>query len=122
EAFASACDPSQFPPERVDYYRARASEPGALRAMLNWYRAAARGGMAAQFRLGLPKIDVPTLLVWGEDDVALGKETTYGTHRYVEDLRVQYVPGASHWVQQDAPDRVNALLAAFLAEVPSHAS
>ncbi|MBD5635234.1 MAG: alpha/beta hydrolase, partial [Candidatus Eremiobacteraeota bacterium] len=33
EAFASACDPSQFPPERVDYYRARASEPGALRAM-----------------------------------------------------------------------------------------
>jgi pimeloyl-ACP methyl ester carboxylesterase len=83
--------------------------------MLAWYRAAARGGMAAQMRLGTPEIDVPTLLLWGEEDVALGKETTYGTHDFVKDLQICYLPGASHWVQQDAPDRVNAALAAFLS-------
>ena len=107
-------DPSRFPREVVDFYRARASEPGALRAMLAWYRAAARGGMAAQMRVGLPNVEVPTLMLWGEEDVALGKETTYGTHRYVDDLTLQYLPGASHWVQQDAPERVNAALARFL--------
>jgi pimeloyl-ACP methyl ester carboxylesterase len=103
-----------FSRELIDFYRARASEPGALRAMLAWYRAAGRGGMAAQLRRGLPNVTVPTLLVWGEDDVALGKETTYGTHRYVDDLRVRYLPGVSHWAQQDAPERVNAMLEAFL--------
>jgi pimeloyl-ACP methyl ester carboxylesterase len=115
-AFASATNPSSFPRDVLDYYRARAREPGAIRAMLAWYRAAARGGMAAQLRLGLPKIEVPTLMIWGEADVALRKETTYGTHRYVDDLRLQYLPGVSHWVQQDAPERVNELLARFLAE------
>jgi len=113
---SSACDRSRFGPEVLAFYRARASEPGALRAMLNWYRAAARGGMAAQLRRGLPKIEIPTLMIWGEEDVALGKETTYGTHRYVRDLRLAYLPGASHWVQQDAPERVDALLETFLAE------
>ncbi len=112
----SACDPSRFPKELLDFYRARASEPGALGAMLAWYRAAARGGMAAQLSGGIATIDVPTLLLWGEEDVALGKETTYGTDRYVSDLQVQYLPGASHWVQQDAPDRVNERLAAFLGD------
>jgi len=111
---SSACDRSAFPRDVIDFYRAKASEPGALRAMLAWYRAAARGGMAAQMRQGLPNIEVPTLMLWGEEDVALGKETTYGTHRYVDDLQIHYLPGASHWVQQDAVERVNEELARFL--------
>jgi len=53
-------------------------------------------------------------VIWGEDDVALGKETTYGTAAYVDDLRVYYLPGVSHWVGQEAPRRVNALLQRFL--------
>jgi pimeloyl-ACP methyl ester carboxylesterase len=117
EAFSrSAVDSTRFPREVTDFYRARASEPGAIWAMLAWYRAAARGGMARQMRLGVPNIEIPTLMIWGEEDVALGKETTYGTHRYVKDLTISYLPGASHWVQQDAPERVNERLEAFLAE------
>jgi pimeloyl-ACP methyl ester carboxylesterase len=103
-------------PDIVDYYRERACEPGAMTAMLAWYRAAARGGMAEQLKRGVPVIDVPTLMIWGEDDIALGKETTYGTERYVSNLRLNYVPGASHWVNQDAPERVNELLHGFLGE------
>ncbi len=96
-------------------YRAQAAEPGALRAMLAWYRASARGGFAEQLALGMPRITVPTCMLWGEDDVALGKETTYGTAAYVDDLRLYYLPGVSHWAGQEAPQRVNALLEHFLA-------
>ncbi len=110
-----ACDPTCFSGEELETYRAQAAEPGALRAMLAWYRAAARGGMAEQIALGWPMIDVPTLVIWGEADVALGKETTYGTESFVRDLRIVYLPGVSHWVAQEAPQRVNALLAEFLA-------
>jgi pimeloyl-ACP methyl ester carboxylesterase len=91
----SATDPSRFTPDVLAFYRDAASIPGQLRA-------------------GVPKIAVPTMLVWGEADTALGKETTYGTEAYVENLSVHYLPGVSHWVQQDAPERVNELLEAFL--------
>jgi len=111
--------PERFAPELLEVYRDQAATPGALTAMLNWYRAAGLGGgFAAQAALGYPMIDVPTLMLWGEEDVALGKETTYGTHRYVRDLRLQYLPGVSHWLQEDAPERVNELLTFFL---PLHA-
>jgi len=87
--------------------------------MLAWYRAnLGGGGLAAQLRAGVPIIDVPTLLIWGDADVALGVETTVGTERYVRDLTLRYLPGVSHWVQQEAPEAVNTLLAAFLRGEP----
>jgi pimeloyl-ACP methyl ester carboxylesterase len=82
--------------------------------MINWYRAAGRT-RPRRARTPTPRIEIPTLMLWGEEDVALGKETTYGTGAYVSDLRLHYLPGVSHWVQQDAPDRVNELLGPFLA-------
>jgi pimeloyl-ACP methyl ester carboxylesterase len=113
-AFRSgAGDPSRFPPAVTDVYRRNARRPGALTAMLNWYRALPRDAGRRELR-EFPVIDVPTLMIWGENDVALTKETTYGTERYVRDLTVRYLPGVSHWVQQDAPQAVNAMLAAFL--------
>ena len=55
-------------------------------------------------------IEVPTLVIWGEEDVALDLICLEGTERYVRDLTIRRLPGVSHWVQQDAPDAVNALL------------
>ena len=57
-------------------------------------------------------------MVWGEDDVALTKETTYGTGEFVEDLTIRYLSRVSHWVQQDAPEAVNGMIAAFLRNEP----
>lgn len=115
----SAAEPARFPRAVLDVYRANAARPGALTAMIDWYRANVGGdGLRDQLRLGVPVIDVPTLMIWGERDVALGKATTYGTERYVRDLQIRYLPRASHWVQQDAPETVNALLAAFLKGEP----
>jgi pimeloyl-ACP methyl ester carboxylesterase len=61
-------------------------------------------------------------MVWGEVDRALGVELTYGTEELVSDLTIRYLPRASHWVQQDAPDEVNDILEAWLtgAPVPGH--
>ena len=83
----------------------------ALSAMLAYYRAALRH---PPDDLGWPKIETPSLLIWGEEDKALGKELTYGTERLVSDLTTRYIPRCSHWVQQEKPDEVNAILEQWL--------
>ena len=124
EAFRGmAVDKSRFPEEVLDVYRRAALEPGALTAMINYYRALVRGGGARRQRsLGFPRIETATLMVWGEQDRALGVELTYGTEAYVPNLVLRYLPNASHWVQQDAPDAVNAILREWLAAAPARAS
>ncbi len=66
------------------------------------------------------KLETPTLMIWGEEDIALGRELTVGTDELVSDLTLRYLPGVSHWVQQEAPETVNAMIEAWLdgREVP----
>lgn len=120
EAFRGmAVDKSRFPDEVLDVYVENAARPGATTAMLNYYRAIMRGGGARRMRaFGYPKIETPTLLLWGDEDSALGKETTLGTEAFVSDLTVRHLPGVSHWVQQEAPEKVNAMLEAWLKDEP----
>lgn len=112
-----AVDKSRFPVAVTDEYRRTALEPGAMTAMINYYRAALRAGEAAIN----PKpgtVDTPTLLIWGEEDTALDKATTIGTDAYVKNLTLRYLPGVSHWVQQEAPEKVNAMIEAWLKDQP----
>ena len=104
-----------FSAEELDVYRANAAQPGALTAMLNYYRAMPYD-VLLQRRRGSGKVRAPCLVIWGEQDRALGRELLDGTERYVEDLTIRTIPDASHWVQQDAPEKVNALLEAWLHE------
>ena len=102
-----------LPPDVLAVYIRQITEPGAATAMLNWYRAIL---LRSSRTLNLAQvIGVPTLVVWGERDVALDPICLNGTERYVRDLRVERLPGVSHWVQQDAPKVVNELLREFLA-------
>lgn len=108
----SARRPDTFPPEILAHYRDNAAEPGAITAMLNYYRANVSdlgAGKASQ-------VAAPTLLIWGEQDVALGPELVAPTAEYVPNLTVQRLPGVSHWVQEEAPDEVNAALTAWLRQ------
>ena len=59
-------------------------------------------------------LDTPTLMIWGEADIALGKALTYGTEALVTDFTIRYLPNVSHWVQQEAPETVNAMIEAWL--------
>lgn len=114
--------PDRFPPELLEATRRNAAAPGALRAMIDWYRAFLRGGgLRRQLALGFPVIEVPTLMLWGEKDPFLARYTTEGTSEFVSRLTLHYLPGVSHWVQQDATLECNRLLAAFLENLPASA-
>lgn len=86
------------------------SQPGALTAMLNWYRAAFQ---RSDSRPSTP-VTAPTLIVWGEDDAALGKSLTYGLEAWVPNLKIHYIPNCGHWVQNEAPDEVNTQVLEFI--------
>ena len=90
-------------------FREAIAQPGAPTGMLNWYRAAFRHGAPK-----LAKVRCPTLVIWGDGDPALGVRFTEGLDAYADDVRVDHVPGIGHWVQQEAPERVNELLLGFL--------
>jgi pimeloyl-ACP methyl ester carboxylesterase len=101
-----------FSKEEMEIYRANVSAPGAATAMLNWYRAAGSDILEAE-DLDSP-VDTPTLVVWGLNDVALSESCLDGTDRYVRKLRIEKLPGVSHWTPEDAPEKVNELILGFL--------
>lgn len=109
-----AVDKSRFPDAVVDEYRRNALKPGALTAMLNYYRANIFNAKNRKRWTDTPQLDTPTLMIWGEEDTALGKELTTDTHTLVSDLTLRYLPRVSHWVQQEAPETVNAMIEAWL--------
>lgn len=102
----------RFAREESEPYRKAAAKPGAITAMLNYYRALFQTGDAR--KIGDGKVHVPTLIVWGEKDIAIDIACLDGTGQYVDDLTVRRFPNASHWVQQDIPDEVNAALKDWL--------
>lgn len=116
----SSSNPEQFPRDLLDVFQKNAQDPGAVKAMLNWYRAAFRRGFRHPqgVRRDFPLIHTRALMIWGEEDVALDKSTTYDTGRYVTDLTLRYLPGVSHWVQQDATQTVNEMMTCFLTGKP----
>ena len=110
-----AVDKTAFPPQVLEVYRRNACKPGAMTAMINYYRAnmATLGGGEPT-----PVIQTPTLMIWGEQDKALGLELTQGYGPLVADFTLERLPGVSHWVQQEAPAEVNARLLGWLSTLP----
>lgn len=109
---AMALNRDIFTAADLEAYRKAAAKPGALTAMLNYYRNAFSGLVGQRV---WDKLQVPTLLIWGEQDLALSKSLTYGTDTYVENLRLEYIANCSHWVQQEKPELVNQLIRDFVA-------
>ncbi len=93
----------------IDEYVGLLSEPGALTGALNWYRAMAlpAGGSA----IAPTPISMPTMFVWSDQDVALGREGAELTARFVEGpYRFEILEGVSHWVPEEAAEALNVLL------------
>jgi pimeloyl-ACP methyl ester carboxylesterase len=116
EAIANALtgmtvDKSTFSTADIEAYKNAAAKRGALTAMLNYYRNALSNFRQQDWSL----LQVPTLMIWGEEDKALGKELSYGTEAYVRDFQIHYIPNCSHWVQQEQPELVNRYIREFLA-------
>lgn len=93
-------------------------------AMLNWYRASpvTIPEMDEPYQVPadyapppLPKLTLPTLVIWGMDDLALPPENTSGMAEVIGDMTLVEVPGSGHFVQWETPAEVNAAMEEFLA-------
>ncbi|MBA2664827.1 MAG: alpha/beta hydrolase [Bradymonadaceae bacterium] len=100
----------------IALYKTAWAQPGAFKSMISWYRAAAKN---FNERGGKRPIEQPTLVIWGEQDTALGRNMAQPSAERSTNGRVEFLPHASHWVMQDAPEEVNALLVGFLSGLKS---
>jgi pimeloyl-ACP methyl ester carboxylesterase len=122
KSFGGHVDLASIPPHERDLYIAEWSQPGAMDAMLNWYRAAAvmvpPPGITVplpDFLLrAFPKVRVPTLVVWGMRDKALLPLQLEGLDALVDDLTIRRLPDAGHFCPWQAPAEVLAALGPFL--------
>jgi len=113
-------NPSCFTEDVLEAYRQNAARPGGLTAMINWYRALFDHRPMWRLHREVPKIEAPTLFIWGESDRFLSTRTIVGIENYVSNLTLRVLPGVSHWVQEEAADTVNTMLEAWLtgSDVP----
>ena len=123
KSFSRHVDLAIIPEAERRQYIADWSMPGGLTAMLNWYRASKMmvppPGVTLplpQWLLGaFPKVEVPTLVIWGMRDQALLPLQLEGLDRLVTDLEIARIPDAGHFVPWEAPDAVVKVLRPFLA-------
>jgi len=110
------------PAERERLFRQWEDRDAAF-AMLNWYRACPIDIPPLDAPYELPRdyspreaapLRIPTLVMWGMDDLALPPENTEGLDRHIEDLTLEHILDAGHFVQWEKPDAVNAAMDAFL--------
>ena len=59
-------------------------------------------------------VKTPTLVIWGEEDTALTIHNLDVIDDFVPDLKIERVPGASHWVVREQPELINNLIRNFL--------
>lgn len=105
--------PDTFTREDLAAYRSAWEQPGALTGMLNYYRALTRNPPAG---LPSPRITVATLLIWGMKDQVFLHQVVQESIGLCDDGRLELIPEGTHWVQHDAPAKVNRLIVDFLAE------
>lgn len=104
----SSC-PGTFSTEDLEQYRAAWSQPGALTAMINWYRAAIRHRIPFRDRT----VRVPTRILWGERDRFLMTEMAHESLRYCANGELFTFAEASHWLQHEEPEKVSRHLVEF---------
>ena len=124
--FVGHADPEKMAEEKPVYLE-QWSRPGALTAMLNWYRAAnlivpdvdERPERPAFLDAPFPKLRIPTLVIWGMADTALLPVQLEGLGEHVEELHVIPIP-AGHFVTWEDPAEVTRAMRVFLDREEGH--
>ncbi|GGP42248.1 epoxide hydrolase [Shewanella algicola] len=125
-----------FTADVIASYRQVWQHPGAVNGMLQYYRAMPqlaaketleapdesdkRTTSASQIKptseINIPniRINIPTLVLWGEQDLAFVNENLNGLTDYVPDCTIKRFPNTSHWIQHEQPDEVNLAINEFI--------
>ncbi len=112
----STATPGVFSDEEIAEYKKAWAQPGAATAMLNYYRANIAKRMFGKNEMP-PKINIPTLFIYGEKDKAILPGTVAGVGDMIAGPYTEHrIQNSGHWVQQEARDEVTNVLRNFLAE------
>jgi len=111
DGMAHSSRPGTFGPEDFERYKEAWSEPGALTAMIAWYRAGFRHPPPPEPD---PVVRVPTLILWGRKDPFIGEGVARSSYALCRDARLEWIDEATHWVHHEEPERVNAAILGFL--------
>lgn len=105
-----------FTDEDLSMYVGAWSKPGALTAAINYYRANMNPAILfSEKTVAFPKIKSPTMVLWGEQDVALSKDLIVNSEEFVDaPYSIEYFPNCGHWLQLEDPELVNKYLIEFL--------
>jgi pimeloyl-ACP methyl ester carboxylesterase len=106
---ARSSRPGTFRDADLEDYRRAWVQPGAIRSMIHWYRAAFRFP-SPERRPASWQVTTPVLILWGEEDRFLSKEMAEESLQFCRDGRCVRLPGISHWIQHEEPERVAAAL------------
>ena len=106
------------------------SQPGALEAMVSWYKATTlvvpvpdeviADNPMARINPDMVRVRMPHLLLWGREDKALRPSCIAGLETYCDDLTVKHIEGADHWIIHQQPAQVTAHMRAFIDARPTH--
>lgn len=110
-AITRTAHPGTFTTQDLAHYKQAWQQPGARRAMINWYRAYRH----SQVNTSLP-VATPTLLLWGMQDAFLVAEMAPASIARCEHGQLVRLPQASHWLHHEQADQVNALIYDFVQE------
>jgi pimeloyl-ACP methyl ester carboxylesterase len=108
-ALVNSSRPGTFTAVDLVQYRAAWSQPGALTAMMNWYRAAFR----FPTRFADRTVHVPTRILWGAGDAFLSLEMAQDSLRYCDNAELFTFVDATHWLQHEEPERISEHLIRF---------
>jgi pimeloyl-ACP methyl ester carboxylesterase len=100
-----------FDDEQIAIYRRAWEQPGAMRAMLDWYRAAFRlRARPSRHR----RVSPPTLVVWGAHDAFVGLDAAKESVALCDDGAIHVIDEGTHWIHIEEPLRLNELMLSFL--------
>jgi pimeloyl-ACP methyl ester carboxylesterase len=111
--FTIGPNPDAVPARVIDHFTRSMSRPGRLTAALNYYRANLGRGHAWEDVTEIGPITMPTALLWGDQDPALGRTAVEATGQHVKGpYRLEVLEGAGHWLQFERPGEVSLALTA----------
>jgi pimeloyl-ACP methyl ester carboxylesterase len=115
-ALAGSSKPGHtFTHDAIPRYLQAWSEPNAVQGMINWYRALIQDRRASSTSILTAPVNVDTLIIWGKADIALDWEMAALSAKMCKKaVQVVYFDDATHWVQHDKPQEVNAQLLQFI--------